>query len=113
MRRRRREEGSLSPEGRLRGQPWAWAHLARLHGLAEFGGRTDFGCVCVARPEDERPELEGTEATAEGEEGDLGLRGPGKGAREEKTARRGPRPLAVLAPSLGGSTADGRVSHRR
>ena len=57
----------------------------------------------VARPGDERPELEGTEAKAEGEEGDLGLRGPGEGAREEKTARRGPRPLAVLAPSLGGS----------
>ena len=65
------------------------------------------------RPGDERPELEGTEAKAEGEEGDLGLRGPGEGAREEKTARRGPRPLAVLAPSLGGSTADGWVSHRR
>ena len=40
--------------------------------------------MCVARPGDERPELEGTEAKAEGEEGDLGLRGPGEGAREEK-----------------------------
>lgn len=97
VRRRRREEGSRAPRagfGVSRGPGRTWPDFTAW--LSSGGGRTSG--ACVARPERRTPGARRNGSHGRRRRGRSGPEGLGKGAREEKTGRRGlglcrPRPL--------------------